>query len=770
MIRLPRFYANRRSGVWLRWAGVGVVAGVAVAAAGWFALRWVPLPSGLFTPPRPEGEFTDRFGRALRAARSADEAPYRRPASYAEIPLPLVEATLAAEDGRFWRHPGVDWRATVRAAWQWAVHRRVISGGSTITQQVIKLAQPRRRTLRAKFVEALQALRLEQVWDKPAILAAYLNRIDYGNFNTGCGAAASYYFGKPLRDLSAAECALLAALPQAPTRLNPRRHFERARKRQQWILNREFAHGWLARDQLERARVEPLRLAAPRRTFEAPHFVDLVLQQGGARAGAGMQPSRSSIRTTLDLELNRFVEQTIRQRLGRLRDHQVGNAAAVVIDNCEGDVLALVGSGDYFAPGSGQVNGAWAPRSAGSAFKPFTYLLAFERGATPASVAADVPAEFATATGLFAPVNYNHRCAGPIRYRLALANSLNIPAVKVLLSVGGPEPLLRRLRDCGLTTLTRAAEDYGLGLTLGNAEARLIELANAYACLARLGVYRPYRLLLDEPAGPSRRVTDPGSAWLIADILADNAARSLAFGADSSLKFDFPVACKTGTSSNFRDNWAFGFTPEFTVGVWVGNFDATPMREVSGVTGAAPILHEVFERLRSTRGVAWYAAPADLVVCEVDPITGKRLRQIPGSPHGPGALEKFLVPPPFEAPGDYDAAGRVRLGGEYREWLASPDNRLADRAVLAESSAALRILFPPPGTTFYLDPDLPGQGRRVAMRADGPAGLRWRSDSLRIEPEGGRTIARFTEGRHQISVSDPLTGAEAQTWIEVLAR
>ena len=450
----------------------------------------------------------------------------------------------------------------------------------------------------------------------------------------------------------------------------------------------------------------------------------------------------------------------------------MNNGAVVVIDNRSGDVLALVGSGDYFAPGSGQVNGAWAPRSAGSTFKPFTYWLAFEHGATPASVVADVPAEFATATGLFAPLNYDRHCAGPVRYRLALANSLNISAVKVLAAVGGPEPLLRRLQACGLTTLTRGSEEYGLGLTIGNAEARLLELANAYACLARLGEYRPFRLLLHERAGPARRVADSGSAWLIADILSDNAARTLAFGAETPLRFDFPVACKTGTSSNFRDNWAFGFTPEFTVGVWVGNFDATPMREVSGVTGAAPILHELFEHLHSAYGTTWYPAPANLVVCDVDPITGKRLRQSNRSHRDPAIREKFLASalPPFAAAEDYDAAGRVRLGGEYREWLAGPDNWLAGRAMPAESTATLRIVFPPPGTTFYLDPDLPHRGGRVTVQADGPAGLRWQSDSFSLAAEGERTVALLTQGRHEISVSDPQTGAKARTWIEVIER
>ncbi len=323
---------------------------------------------------------------------------------------------------------------------------------------------------------------------------------------------------------------MLAGLPQAPTRLNPHAHFERAVKRQQWILGQMRCAVSLTEDQWERAIREPLHLAPARRVFEAPHFVDLLLsgiqahgqedllgQSTGPSAGPpgfGVRQSSGAFETspasakapgdwrtprrwrasgnpilytTVDLALNRFAEAALRQHLSRLKEQHVSNGAVVVLDNKSGDVLALVGSEGYFAPAAGQVNGAWAPRSPGSSLKPFTYLLALERGATPASIVADVPTEFTTATGLFAPVNYDRHCYGPMRYRLALANSLNISAVKVLAFIGGPEPLLRLLQQCGLTTLVRPAEHYGLGLTIGNAEARLLELANAYACLARLG-------------------------------------------------------------------------------------------------------------------------------------------------------------------------------------------------------------------------------------------------------------------------------------------
>jgi penicillin-binding protein 1C len=368
--------------------------------------------------------------------------------------------------------------------------------------------------------------------------------------------------------------------------------------------------------------------------------------------------------------LQSFVERTLREHLRRLSGQHIRDGAVVVLDNRTGDVLALVGSPDYTRADSGQVNGAWAERSAGSTLKPFTYLLALERGASAATVVEDLPAEFATATGVFAPVNYHRRCFGPMRYRLALANSLNISAVKVLDSIGGPAVLSERLRAWGLTTLNQPPEHYGLGLTIGNAEVRLLELANAYATLARLGEFRPYRLTGGESSPNSRPASRISPhAWLIAEILADNSARAMAFGLESPLRFDFPVACKTGTSSDYRDNWALGFTPEFTVGVWAGNFDGSPMQAVSGVSGAAPVLHDIFVNLHERFGTTWFARPTNIVERMVHPVTG---RQVDAGRSG--AVREFFSAdalPEGERTDDCDARGRVRLPASYRAQAGS---------------------------------------------------------------------------------------------------
>jgi len=734
-----------------------------LVAIAWVGLKFVTLPPSLLGVTAQSVELTDRHGVPLRETRT--EERFARAVHLRDVPPNLVHAMLAAEDKRFFEHRGIDVVALARAVYGNVRRGHVTSGASTITQQLVKISDPRPRTLRTKMLEAARALRLEQLWNKDQILEAYLNRLDFGNLNIGVASAANYYFGKPLADLSDAEAAFLAGLPRNPTRLNPYTGMVRAKRREATVLRRMRDSGWLTEQQFALAAQEALHLQPRQRLFRAPHFVDLVLRD----LPRGSAPVQA---TTLDLDLNHFVEDTVHERLDKLREKNVRNGSVVVIDNRTGDVLALVGSEAYFAPGTGQVNGALARRSAGSTLKAFTYLLALEKGATPATTVADVPATFSTPAGTYQPENYNKRCYGPLRYRLALANSLNIPAVKVLNTIGGPAVLQSRLRAWGMTTLDQPAEFYGLGLTIGNAETRLIELTNAYATLARLGEWKPYRLLLDPAAPPPNAVAmspqahapeTHDAAWLIADMLSDNSARLLGFGMHSALRFDFPVACKTGTSTDYRDNWAMGYTPEFTVGVWVGNFDGAPMHDVSGVTGAAPIMHAVMEHLHTRFGTTWFATPGNIVEREVHPLTGKLLAHT----RADAVPEKFLRDhlPPMESPDDYDASGRAKLGPEYRAWMASGENRVGTQALCAADNT-LRLETPTPGTTFIVDPDLPSS-KWAPVQASGALQPVWESDSLSFRENEGRTYAVLREGLHRLSVRDPATGARVETWIRV---
>lgn len=754
----------RTGRLWLR--RIGGAAAVAVALV-WLALRFVEVPEAVLRRPPASLEFTDRNGVTLRESRV--EERFRRDVTYAEIPPVLVHAMLAAEDRRFFSHSGVDWLAAARAVASSVLPNRKTSGASTISQQLIKISIPRQRTLWTKLLEMVTALRLEQCWTKQEILAAYLSRVDFGNINFGVAQAAHYYFGKPLGDLSPAEAALLVGLPWNPTRLNPHLHPEAAKRRQETVLRRMLESGWLSAADFERAIREPLRFQDARRAFRAPHFVDLLLPRVRSEARTGV------VRTTLDLDLHRFIAQNVSAHLAGLRSQNVQNAAVVVLENVSGEVLALVGSENYFAPGCGMVNGAVQPRSAGSTLKPVTYLLSLERGSTPASIVADVPTEFPTSTGPYRPENFHRHCQGPVRYREALACSLNIPAVRVLQSLGGAEALQKRLQAWGVGTLRAPAHEYGLGLTIGNAEVRLLELANVYATLARMGRWLPYKLTLDpavgssaSPAASLEELSPKAEAlyWLIADILSDNSARTPAFGANSPLRFDFPVAAKTGTSTDFRDNWAVAYTPEFTVGVWVGNFNGSPMHEVSGVTGAAPILHDVMVHLHRRFGTTWFPKPAQIVEHEVHALTGRRL----GRTRSGGVTEKFLAenPPEEERPGDFDGEGRVRLGAEYASWISGGDNQISERVVL-DGQTGLRLVYPLEGTAFMIDPDVPSTGW-IPLLARGSGGrVVWESPTLSVQERAGRSFALALEGRHQITARDEATGESVSTWVTVKA-
>jgi len=743
-----------------------LLVGLLAVCCWWLAPWFVAWPDALQQEPQASAQVVDRRGESLRrmAGPGGKAGGLVQPG---EVPAALVAATLAAEDRRFWSHGGIDFLAVLRAGRDSVRQGRLVSGASTVTQQLAKHALPSPRTWWAKLQEALLARRLEMTWSKERILREYLSRISYGALATGCREASWHFFGKPVSDLSPAECALLAGLPQAPARLNPWRHRAAAETRQHWILSRMEALGHLTPTESERARRESLRWERGGREFSAPHFVDYVL-----RGQDGELPPGQVLRTTLDTALQGRCEEIVAFRLDALKASHVQQASVVVLDNADGSILAMVGSADYDGAGDGRVNGCIARRSPGSALKPFTWLLALQAGANPADVIADLPVEFVTASGLYRPENYHGRAAGPVSLRTALACSLNLSAVKLLERHGGPAALIDVLQRAGVRTLNRSPDDYGLGLTIGGGEVTLLELTAAYAALARLGQRCDPRARLDRPASGEVQLFDPDSCWLLADILSDNEARAGTFGTTSALRLPFPAAVKTGTSTGYRDNWAIGYTPQYTVGVWVGNFDGTPMQEVSGVTGAAPMFRDIMQILATRDGSQWYQPRETMARVEVDPLTGL---PVPAAwkTRRPQRSDWFLrerVPSPDDGTDRYDQSGRVRLGPEFADWLAGPGNWLTTDAVATTASSdpgTLRIVSPLPGTRLLLDPDLPQGGQVLPLRSNHPAHtVRWHSPSLAIDPNG--PSARLQPGRHEIHAS---TDSESATsWIEVRAR
>lgn len=589
-----------------------------------------PYPaSRLAKIPRQSIRFTDRNGRDLRVT-TGDDAERVLWCDLDAMGPWVAQATVAIEDHRFHLHPGVDPAGIMRAAWTDIVAGRAAAGGSTLTQQLARLVRPELKRLpgwKRKMIEAWDAVRIERTLSKDEILEQYLNRAPYGNRTVGIRAAAEMYFGKSPDRLTLGEAAMLAGLPQAPDALSPYAHLDKAIRRQRIVLRRLRALGLIEEDAYTRAVGESIALRPFRAEYHAPQFVN------AAREGIfGDVPGTPEIATTLDFPLQSEVEELVRNHLARLSGKRATEAAVVVMDARTGEILAYAGSSDFF--GKSQVDGALALRQPGSALKPFTYALALENGHAPSELIPDVPLDDA-ADG-FSPENFDRSFHGPVRMREALACSLNIPAVRVLRDDVGTARLLEFLRAAGFACLDRDAEHYGLALTLGAGEVRLLDLARAYAMLARGGVtVTPRAWSIDGADGA--RILSPEAAAQITSILSDDIARRPSFGRNSALAFPFPVAAKTGTSKDFRDNWAVGYTPRHVVAVWVGNFDSSSMIDCSGVTGAAPLMHEIMMRVGENDGP--FEIPSTLVRAEVCPLSG----ELPG-PNCPGrTVELFRV-------------------------------------------------------------------------------------------------------------------------------
>jgi penicillin-binding protein 1C len=757
--------------------GIGLLS---LLAAGW--IRFGPIPTGrLALDEQVSTEVVDRRGVPLYESLSADGGRSAR--LHADrLPKALVDATLAAEDRRFFRHAGVDPLALARAVWHNLKAGRMAEGGSTLTQQTAKILIDRPRTVRGKLREMVLALRLEHRLSKRQILSLYLSLAPYGNQRMGAEAASRGYFGCSAESLTPAQAAFLAGLPQRPSALDPYRNFDAALRRQRWVLEQMAEEGYLSAEELERARAERLNLVRDPAAFAAPHFVERVL-------ASVPSPRARRMETTLDASLQAQVRGILGMHRERLREHGAHAVAVAVLDNRSAEWLAWEGSGDYFdADHGGAIDGVVSPRQPGSALKPFTYALAFEKGFTPASVLPDLPSHFPTAVEgiVYSPRNYDGVFRGPLRARPALAGSENVPAVWALAQVGVPD-LLRLLRQAGLTTLGKSADHYGFALTMGDAEVRLDELVSGYAAFARSGLARPPRMVraLVRPDGtriqmpdaePERILSDRAAFW-IADILSDPRARAYVFGMGGSLDFPFKVAVKTGTSQAYRDNWTVGFTREVTVGVWVGNFDREELRNSSGVTGAAPIFHDVMiaaqqavtGRLPGPGDPPLAAPPEELVPRAICALSGREATE-----RCP-AVETEWLPrdrPATSCRWHRRHGGRVVVSWppKYRSWAR--EHGLLDPAAIVETRGqapsssrhavatgeALRIVNPPAGATYLRDPTLRDAFQTLPLRAVTAASsrLEWQVDGRAVGggPPDAAVAWPLTAGRHVVSVQD----------------
>ncbi|HSO27453.1 MAG TPA: penicillin-binding protein 1C [Anaerolineales bacterium] len=713
----------------------------------------------------PSIRVTDRYGRLLYEA-LPEVGGRHQPVTLADLPTELIEATIATEDSRFYQNPGVDPAAIARAVWMHFSAGAPLTGGSTLTQQLARnllLDADERveRSLHRKLREMYLAWQLTRRYTKDEILALYLNQTYYGGLAYGVEAAAQTMFAKPAAELDLAEAALLAGLPQAPARYNPLVDPQAARDRQAIVLQRMEAEGYITAAERALAQREPLNLSPAPYPMQAPHFALMVLNEIDRLGIKADEYGGLTVQTSLDLDWQRQAERAIQRHLETLSrsedalGHNVHNAALVALDPSSGEILALVGNPDYNdAANNGAVNMALAPRQPGSALKPLVYAAAFDpqRPApwTAATMILDVRTVFRTHDGLlYTPENYDRREHGPVLAREALASSLNIPAVATLDHVG-LEALFQLANTLGLSTLGDPHE-YDLSLALGGGAVRLLELTGAYGAFANGGFGVHPVSILQVRAGdgtvlveagppPRQRALDERVAWLISDILSDNAARRIGFGAHSLLNLDRPAAVKTGTTTNFHDNWAVGYTPDVVVGVWVGNADYRPMRAVDGLSGAAPIWHQFMRAVLTGQPEQSFARPDGLVQVEVCRLSG--LLPSPACPYRqpewfiagtePREIDHFYVQVDRNqaggGPADAQSILALDLPLEAQPWARGAGlTLLADLATLprpseqpsAAPSAALRVLTPPNGSVFRLAQGFDTQAQRIRLEAAG---------------------------------------------------
>jgi membrane peptidoglycan carboxypeptidase len=620
----------------LQLALIGVFVAVLAAGAGYLylnrelagAINQVVAYQG--QGPGGTPRFFDRNGTLLFELNTAEK---RRWLNYDEIPPVVIDATVAVEDDTFWTNQGFDPEAIAAALlsnYRNPETRPV--GASTITQQLVRhivfsYEERVETSYDRKVKEVFLAFILTRQRSKQDIVAMYLNEIYYGNLAYGIEAAAQTYFAKPAADLTLAEAALLASLPQAPGEFDPYGDFEAVKGRQEFVLDLMADEGLIAPAAAAAAKALPLALAplipaevaATTGPLEAPHFVLYVQRELEQRYGPeALIKGGWQVTTSLDLNLQHYAEQTARDWVAaRAGQHDVNNAAVVALKPGTGEILAMVGSLDYFNEAiDGQVNVALSPRQPGSSIKPITYAAAMERGWTTGDVIWDVPIELDLGGGQkMTPVNYDGRYHGPLLLRDALANSYNIPPIQLIRDIGVPA-FIGTARKMGVESLTEPPGYYGLALTLGGGEVPLLEMTHAFATLANMG-QRPrlssYLRIVDGRGGvvydadreriPPANALDPRIAYIITDILDDDAARIPGFGSGNPLAPSFPAAVKTGTTTDFRDNWVLGYTPGVAVGVWIGNTDGHPMRNSSGLTGAAPIWRTIIDHIYADNAI-----------------------------------------------------------------------------------------------------------------------------------------------------------------------
>ncbi len=715
---------------------------------------FLPLPDQLTSPQNlPTTKLYDRNGTMLYEVLN----PEHGRKTYLElerIPQDFINATIASEDKEFWQHSGVDVPAIIRAAYFNVLETRITSGASTITQQLVRnlLGLNRERTLREKLLEAAYAIRISHHFSKEQVLEKYLNTVYYGSMSYGAQAAALNYFDHNLYDLDLAHLSFIAGLPQAPTRYNPYTNFKNAKARQQYVLRQMVAEGFISEQQADSAYDQPLTLRKNITTIQSPHFVHYVLNHLDQEYGPDLVNFGGlEVTTTLDLNLQNSAESIIDYRLSELEKHDVSNAALLAVNPSNSQVLAWVGSANFFNTDiDGQVDLVTSLRQPGSALKPLLYLLAFEKGYTPASILPDIPQNFQTSTGPYSPKNYDLSYHGPVRIRRALANSFNIPAVYLLDQIGIAD-FIFFLQSLGFESLNKSPDYYGLSVTLGGGEVRLYEMVRAYNTIANQGHYSDLQPLLEVKDSsaqilykynrpPHRNILGPKAeqhTYLLTDILSDSDARIESFGEGNVLELSFPAAVKTGTTRNFRDNWTVGFSPHLVTGVWVGNADASPMKNISGIDGAGPIWHDFMEQAHQNQKPTNFTRPPGIVDAQICYQSGKIANETCQRPLFEIFTRNNL---PTESDDYYQNFDCLQPDGsnnqeihlvyplQYYVWAEQnnflPPENCLPQAINSDYTAStplqqaesVQLIYPIDGDAFQLDQNLPQASQKIPIK------------------------------------------------------
>jgi penicillin-binding protein 1C len=650
--------------------------------------------------------FYDRSAKPLRTFFSPDET-YSRTCRLSEVSPHFLRAIVLIEDKTFYSHPGVVLSSLFRALWQNLKGGAVVSGGSTITMQLTKLIyHHQRRTLFNKISEIFSALKFELHLSKAAILEAYINRLPFGNLIYGIKEASNFYFGKDPSQLSLNQAIYLALIPKSPSRYNPARQVKALKKRWETILEIFRRDNHITPDEYQRARSEGVTFQMNPSPFLAPHFIDLVKERFGDKK------IPEQVHTTLDYSIQAELEGLVREHLVRLKTYRVKSAAAVIIDNHTHQVIGFMGSPGYFNDEiSGHVNLATALRQPGSTLKPFVYGLALESGYTPASIIPDI--RFPSRGGFF-PRNHDGREHGPLRLRIALACSYNIPAFYLAMKLK-PVQVIRKLNQAGFTYIDNEPGYYGETVALGSGEVRLLDLVTAFSAFANQGVIYSPAFIKGEPVTGRRLLTET-AAFLIWDILADPSARFASFGYDSSMNLPFPVAIKTGTSKGFRDKWAVGVNSEYTVGVWIGNPDGENMKDTSEVGNVSAILRDIFLAIQNDWTCGAVTKPAGIVKQSICPLSGEL-----ASADCPDAVEEYFDAqnlPHRTCTWHVHKDGRLKVNYPelYKTWAIknSPDQNPG-----IELQRQKRITFPQQGDFFYISTAIARQDQQITFEVMG---------------------------------------------------